>query len=174
MTGATAEFTYLDETYLPVLVLGVRAYPDAGWWKPYKFLPGREWLHIAHQTGGYACNQFHFQGTLLKPKSVEVLQAMNRIARHWLDSCVGMWGQQLDPVLEYRRQLNEWLDVDCNYSFPMFEEGLYPIDIEHRLKLSDEEFPKDLDDQIEWEHDLQRIAGAFNRWGLWVFGPNCD
>lgn len=170
------DFKYHDSLglTLPQLVLGIEVDPTSEYSKDYKFKPGRKWIKLAHQTAGHACNQHYLICTVLQPKSVEVLQKMQQLANQWEDSQAGCWTNSLETVLAYRASLKNLLGVDCNFCHKKFEGGIYPIDTEFLEKLTDEKFPKDLDDLIEWDSGWERGLGCIGRWGLFVLGPNSD
>ena len=171
------DFKYLDSICSsPELILGLQfdkknfsEYPP----KKLRFKSGREWLNIAHQTAGMACHQHYFTGTILKPKPLTKL-VMDRISGSWLNSNVGLGGITLTDANQYRNDLKTLLKVDCNNSWQSFEEALYPIDVEFLGDLTDEKFPKDLDDLIEWRDGFERACGCIGRWGIYILGKNCD
>ncbi|MBI4981514.1 hypothetical protein HZC30_08245 [Candidatus Woesearchaeota archaeon] len=160
-----ADCQYLNEAELPALVLAVPQKCD--------FKGKRIWQGIAHQTAGHGCHQHYMYGTILKPRP-ELVDKLQQITQHWLESDCGMGGSAtLDEVVEYRKQLQEWLGVDCNTSYPDFEEGIYPIDCnaENLRKLSGEKFPKNLNDFIKRE---KREFPYLVHWQLYILGENCD
>ncbi len=157
---------YLEESQLPALVLAVP--------QKYDFKKGRAWQGIVHQTAGHGCHQHYMYGTLIKPRS-KLMSKIQQITQHWLDSDCGMGGGvALDEILEYRKQLQEELEVDCNHSYLDLEEGIYPIDctIKNLRKLSAEKFPKELDSLIKWNKDGPYFHPV--DWRLYILGENCD
>lgn len=173
------KFKYVDQIglTLPLLVLGVRVkdweFKDEENARDYKFAKTRTWHRIVHQTAGLACHQKHLTGTIITPKTGEVAMGLSGIATEWYDSNVGIGGASLENILKYRESLLK-IGLDCNYSYPDFEEGFYPIDPEYARQISAEPLPSNLDDLIEWDSGLSRAIGSINRWGLWVLGPNSD
>jgi hypothetical protein len=158
---------------MPALALCLK--PNSAQWE--WLTETRQWHPLQMQTAGHACQQHQFLATILEPKSVAVLRAMQRLEDKWYGMNVGMWGEaSLDILLEYRQSLDQELGVDCNWSYVDFEEALYPIDAtkEHLEKLCTDQLPEDLDDLITWPSDFQRFVGAMNRWHLFVLGRNSD
>jgi len=169
------DFEYFSETDMPLLVLGT----DININFPRKYIPKQKFKFkkIAHQTAGHACNQHYIFGLILEPKP-EVKKAMIDICEDWLDSDAGVFGVPLNEILKYRQQLNSTLKVDCNSTYPDFEEGIYPIDYSRenleKLSRNIKSIPEKLDDMLKWEKELYRIAGCIGRWQLFILGPNCD
>ena len=172
------DFEHLDHTSFPVLVLGIKYHNwmiKDNYEQKYTFRQGREWKTIAHQTAGHACHQHYMIGTILKPKNVDILQSMNELTSHWLNSDCGVFGVGLEDINLYERQLQRHFGLTCNFSYRDFEEGIYPIDCTpEALKKMAEDPPSYLDGEIIWENDLDKIAGSINRWRLWILGKNCD
>lgn len=172
------DFKFIEEDLLPVLVLGVS--PCFGSSEPDKseewfyFKNPDDWRPIAHQTAGHACHHHYMIGRVLKPRNGDVERNMDRLSRKWLDSCAGMSGVGLDTVLEYRADLERLFQVDCKWTYPDFEEGLAPIDIEGLKKMTSEDLPEKLDDLIVFDDDKWRIYGCIGRWRLWILMNNCD
>lgn len=170
------DFKYHDSLglTLPQLVLGIEVDPTSEYSKDYKFKPGRKWIKLAHQAAGHACNQHYLICTVLRPKSVEMLQNMQRLADKWEDSQAGWWGNSLKTVLEYQKDLKELLGVDCNICHGKMEEAFYPVDLDFVSKLAEDNLPNDLDDLIEWDSGWGRSLGCIGRWGLYIIGDNSD
>ncbi|MDI6722878.1 MAG: hypothetical protein QMD97_04935 [Candidatus Aenigmarchaeota archaeon] len=149
----------------PVLVLAVR--------ERYNFKEGRDWIYIAHQTAGNACHQHYMIGTILQPKP-EILDKMRDINDYWLETNCGVCGVALDEIIEYRKQLNELLAVDCNLCYEEFEEGIYPIDCtaENIRKLTLDDIPDNPDDFIVKEPSWKFIP--IGAWNLYILGDNSD
>lgn len=125
------------ELALPGLVLGI-VEPQ----RDYTFAPGREWLPIAHQTGGVACHQWKIFGTVLT-MTPQAEAGARKLARRFYGSNLYRGRISLDELNGYRAALKELLGVDCNLSYESFEEGIYPIDLfrESLAALSDEQIP---------------------------------
>ena len=164
---------------LPQLVLGIPVDPDSlGKEARYpfrlpKFQPGRDWLKIAHQTGGHACHQHYLVGTILQPKSVEVLQKLTRLQQKWLGTDCGCFGVALDDLYTYRKDLNE-MGLDCQSCYRDFEEGFFPVDSVGLPLLTNDVLPKDLDELIDFESGFDRMCGCIGRWHLQLLGENGD
>jgi len=154
---------HLNEDKLPVMVLALSN-------SDYKLKRGmREWKYICHQTEGNACHANYMRGTILEPKQ-KTLKAMQKINDSWLNSGCGTWGTRLDEINKYRRQLKRLLDVDCDDSYKIFGEGIYPIDcdVKNIRKLCKDKIPDSLDYFLS-EKDL---FGMLNRWNLYILGKN--
>jgi hypothetical protein len=158
---------YLPHEELPVMVLAVKS--------NYYFKDKGKFQAIAHQTAGHACHQHYMLGRILQPR-LKTLKAMNKINKYWFYSDCGAGTPSLDEVNEYRRQLKELLDVDCNYSYPDFEEGIYPIDfsIQTIRKLCSDKLPDRLESQIHFKSKTEKILGSIINWNLCILGDNCD
>lgn len=74
----------------------------------------------------------------------------------------------LSQISIYNNALSKHLSAGCNYSFKNLSNGFFPIDISFLDNLSQEKFPKDLDEMVSWDSGFQRCAGSQNRWGLWI------
>lgn len=168
------DFKYSDQLglTLPQLVLGIEVTGRMD--RTYKFKPGRAWIKLAHQTAGYACHQRYMLATILKPKSVEVLQNMQRLARMWDGSQAGCFGNSLDSVIKYRNDLKALFGADCNTCFQDLEEGFYAIDLDDMPKLIDDDLPDELDDLVDWESGWGRAIGCVGRWSLCLISENSD
>lgn len=165
-------YKFLESTELPCLVLAIVQYPN--YLEVFNFKPRRQWLHLQHQTAGNACHQVFLDATILEPRHYEKI---NALAKDYDDSCLNMWGLTIDTIIEYRERLNELLGVDCNMTFSMLEEGIYPIDAttENIKKLCKDRLPKDLDNLIDWSgNEIGKLAGCIGRWHLFILGENCD
>lgn len=175
------DFRYLDRQgiTLPQIVLGIKHsresfgsdYPP----QKYTFKNGApKFQNIAHQTSGLGCGQFYVTGTLLEPKSVEVLRGMQEIERKWLDSNVGTFGgSTLETLNDYERDLQRLFGASANRTHRDFCEGLYPIDLERLPKLVANHPDLDqLDELIEWDTGWSRSLGCIGRWNVWILGNN--
>lgn len=163
------DFLFLADEDIPALVLAIN---NDGWDEEYEFKEGRKWQKIQHQTAGYACHQHFLLGTILTPKDH---RALHRLCKRYDDSCLAQ-PASLEAILEYRSDLKELLDADCETSYWELEEGYYPIDATHEnlQKLCTDELPGELDDLIKWRNDIQKLFGFIGRWRLYVLGDNCD
>ncbi|MDO8508794.1 MAG: hypothetical protein Q7S27_03865 [Nanoarchaeota archaeon] len=158
----------ISEEKLPALVLAVN--------REYSFKSGREWISITHQTAGHSCRHEYMFGTILRPKD-DVLESMKVISNHWFNSLCGQSGiARLSEILKYREQINELFNADCERTYTVLKEGMYPMDCSSELvrKLSTDEIPEDLDDFIIFKNDIDRIRGIMGRWNLYILSENCD
>lgn len=157
---------YLPDESLPILVLAIKS--------KYHFNDKRKFLSIAHQTAGHGCHQHYMLGTILEPNQ-ETLDVMHKINQGWLNSdCGAFEPPTLDEVNKYREQLKKLLGADCNFSYPDFEEGIYPIDCTTEVikKLCSDKLPKNLDDLIECQSNFDKFT--IKNWHLYILGENCD
>jgi hypothetical protein len=181
----TSDFSYIDQianVSYPKIVLGIQVpsfyfeehYPYK--WRELKFTKSRTWIKLAHQSGGISCNQSYFFATFLNPKSTKVLENIILLQNKWFESNVGAFGTSLDSIIEYREDIKKLFGVDCNSSWKKFQESVYPIDCtdENIKKLTDESFPEDLDNLIDWNNGFERAAGCIGRWSLCILTENSD
>lgn len=174
------DFKYLNNLLLPYpqLVLGIKipqeSFRSEYFPRVYNFKPGREWLKIAHQTGGLSCHQHYFVCTLLTPKSANVFDSYQKLADKWYGTNAGIGGISLEEAIAYQNDLKQLLKVNCNVSWCMLEEGLYPIDAKYTSDLALDDLPKDFDELIDFKSGLERASGSINRWSLVVLGKNSD
>ena len=177
------DFHYLDRqgVSFPQIVLGIKHcresfssdYPP----RRYIFKAGApKFQNIAHQTSGLGCGQFYITGTLLQPKSVEVLRGLQEIERKWLDSNVGAFGgATLEQFNDYERDLRRLFDASANRSHRDFAEAIYPIDLEHLPKIvADCPNLETLDEWIEWGSGRERSLGCVGRWRAFILASNSD
>jgi len=169
----TSDYKYFNSIDFPVLVLGIRmSRLNEELWK---FKDADKWIKIAHQAGGHLCSQHYMVG---KPLTMtkDAIIAAHKINNYWLGSDCGVFGTSLNELEEYRAQLKKLLDVDCNMSYPLFEEAIYPIDYskENLGKLCEDDLPEDLDDLIEFKNERFKIFGSVGRWDLMILGDNGD
>jgi hypothetical protein len=139
--------SYLESDVLPLLILATR--------ENYKFTDTRTWMLIAHQTAGNGCHQNYLMGTVLKPRT-SVLPTLQEIVGGWYGSNYGFTERPLSGVLRYRAQLRK-IDVDCERSYPDFEEGMYPIDCtrDNLQRMTTERLPVNLDKLVNWKNGLE-------------------
>lgn len=171
------EYNYFEEYDLPKLILGIKIDPKYPYLEEYKFKDSNKWIKIGHQTAGHACHQHYFIATIVTPKS-EVVNKIKDICDEYLDSDIGCFGVSLNEIINYSKLLKNNLDVDCLMSYKYFEEAIYPIDYseENLKKLTDDVFPDDLNELIEWDSDrkFHKFIGCIGRWGIYILGGNCD
>lgn len=91
--------------------------------------PGREWLALEHQCGGYACEQQRMVATRLTPRA-SVLPALKRIAREGLYAESGHFNRRdilASRIADYVASLAS-MGLDCEASWGYLSESLYPVD----------------------------------------------
>ncbi|MBD3249637.1 hypothetical protein GF336_06345 [Candidatus Woesearchaeota archaeon] len=159
---------YIADSDLPKLVLAVH--------DSYNFRKKEDWKYVVHQTAGHGCHNIYMLAREIRPRK-NIKEKIQEISDTWLDSCWGMSrSPMLDDLLEYRKQLNNLLGVDCSFSYNRLEEGIYPIDCDEKSikKLTSEKLPKDLDNLIGWKDNLEKCMGIIGRWNIYILGENCD
>lgn len=177
------DFHYLDRqgVSFPQIVLGIKHcresfssdYPP----RRHTFkADAPKFQNIAHQTSGLGCGQFYITGTLLQPKSMEVLRGMQEIERKWLNSNVGAFGgATLEQFNDYERDLRRLFDASANRSHRDFAEAIYPIDLEHLPKIvADCPDLEKLDELIEWDSGWERSLGCVGRFKAYILASNSD
>ena len=168
MSNREPEFDYLsfEDDMEPVIIFGVRQWPKH--YRKYKWKEPDRWKDIAHQTGGYACNQHHFTATILKPSAFGS-ELMRRLSDSYLDSNI-ISPATVYEILVYRKALVD-RGLDCHVTHASFEEGIYPVDFSREVldRLCEDEFPKDLGELLEPSPFFDPI-----HWGIWILGENCD
>jgi hypothetical protein len=160
----------------PALVLANPIRQDLGREEvDYNYKPGREWLQFLHSTAGHAVRYKAMACTLLTPKP-ELVEKIQLISDYWKGTDTGVYNVSLDDIVEYRKQLNKELAVDCNRSYKDFAEAIYPIDARPQWirRLVQELIPEDLDDWIEWKDDLEKHSTSIGRWSFYILGKNSD
>lgn len=177
------DFHYLDTQGIPFpqIVLGIKQYREcfSSDYPPrrHTFKSGApKFQNIAHQTSGLGCGQFYITGTLLQPKSPEVLRGLQEIERKWLDSNVGVFGgASLENLNDYERDLQRLFGASANRSHGDFFEALYPVDLEHLPKIAaDCPDLENLDEFIEWGSGWERSLGCVGRFKAYILGQNSD
>ena len=132
---------------------------------------------IDHQTSGIACGRLEARGVLLRPRP-RVLAGMQLIERHWFDTSMGAFGTTLEDVLYYRMQLRDLIhpQADCNFSYALLEEAVYPIDtsVEVLREICEDEIPDSLDDLIDFDGRFARTLGSVGRWKGLILAENSD
>jgi hypothetical protein len=153
------------------------------------YLPnGFDWLAVAHQTAGVACNQRYLVGIPLRLTESGALMA-HRLATFQQSPhvCVGASSQKLSDLAEYHRLVSS-LGLSAERCFKRLEEGIYPIDAEYAPLFSatpvptEEELTPPLDEDSESASAFDRLASLLARFAspgatypaLWVLGENCD
>lgn len=132
---------------------------------------------VDHQTSGIACGRLEARGILLRPRP-RVLAGMQLIERHWFDTSMGAFGTTLEDVLYYRMQLRDLIhpSADCNFSYAMLEEAVYPIDtnISVLREICEDELPDSLDELIDFDGPFARTLGSVGRWKCLILTENSD
>ena len=91
--------------------------------------PGYEWHALWHQSGAHTCNCVAMIATPLRPRP-DVLPALNAIARRFYYADNGHFDRQsmnVSLIINYVAEL-EKLGLDCEASWRLLEESIYPID----------------------------------------------
>lgn len=158
-----------NERAEPWLVLAVDGDYD------YEFAPGREWLHVDHQTAGIGCHHHYLHALRLTPKNDAVRKWMTDISDNWFATNVGAFYPTLNEILLYRNNL-QVLGFDCDACYREFEEGIYPIDLtkDSLARICSDELPDDLDSLVIWKNPMEQLFGLARRWRLYILGPNSD
>lgn len=131
----------------------------------------REWLYVEHQAGGVLCSHPRFLCTTLTPTPPSLI-GMHELTKLWYGRNI-MLTTSLEVVNQYQKNLQDLLGVDCNWSYPALQEGVYPIDAECLPMLTAETFPTNLDDLFKMD-DADRYLGCLNRWRLLIISENSD
>ncbi len=106
-----------------------------------------EWFCADHQAGGHACDQVRFVGTPLnlRPSIDEHLRQLAK--KYYYAQCGHFYRGRLraSDIVGYVETLHS-LGFECEYSWRLFQEGIYPIDATqaHLDRLSDR--PPNLND----------------------------
>ena len=163
-------YRFLEEKELPVLFLALDPEQD---WEHSELGKKFKWEHIQHQCAGHACGQQYYYGTRLKPRNIT---RMVLLTEKWVDSEVGCLGTSLKDVNQYNEELKSLFEVDCDTTFMLFQEAVYPVDCtpENLKKMCYDDLPDRLDDLLEFKTPFSSICGCFGRWKLYMLGPNCD
>jgi hypothetical protein len=91
--------------------------------------PGREWLALVHQAGGYSCETQGMIATRLTPRA-SVLSSLQLIAREGYGAENGYFNRSSllsSRILSYVAALKR-IGVDCECTWSYLTESLYPID----------------------------------------------
>jgi hypothetical protein len=134
-------------------------------------------VSISHQTAGVACHTVEIDGIVLRPRP-RAFAAMQLIEDHWRGSSMGASRTRLDDIVYYRMQVKNLLNAraDCDVSYDMLEEGVYPIDpmVPVIRELCEDDLPDDLDDLLEFDSPVSRILGSMDRWRCLILSANSD
>jgi len=158
-----------DQEQKPVLMLAIRR--ECVKDDELVLVPGRDWFRYVHPCGGVACHQLAFAAaTELSRKTDAILEGMWRISDDYHGSDLGR-PVTLDDLVRYRYVLRKHLQADCNRDYETFEEGVYPVDLDHLWDLTGDPIPEDLNEVVRWKY--QRITPV-PPFGLWILGPDSD
>jgi hypothetical protein len=138
-----------------------------------RFTGARQWWAVQHQSAGVACHQ---RSWIVSPLTVRPEYAAGVAAIAGADHCcAGMFGSpSLDMLGVYRDLVRAHLPADCNHSWPDYEEGVYPLDVDRIAELVVDEIPERLDDLCVWPSAFEKMVGMVGRWKLLILGDNCD
>lgn len=166
-----------QESELPVVIAGV-ALPDSDTLE-IPFLPsGPHWTAVTAQTAGLACHQPRFIGVpvLLHEHGRMRAREISRFCDSELvdgHNCIGIGGLDYDEAGAY--MLHTWNNgVRAEHSYPALEEGCYPVDltIENLEQFGTLTGPDAALVEAVRRGEIGSWRGS--RWGIFVFGPNCD
>jgi hypothetical protein len=121
--------------------------------------PGREWLALVHQTGGYLCEQTGMIATRLEPRR-SILPKLESIARDNFFADSGRFDRAdllASRIVSYFTALKA-IDLDCECTWRNLTEGLYPIDATPENLNRITENPPDLDSIAFWDHPRARYS----------------
>lgn len=165
----------LDEMTLGLAVRAAEVPEDV------RFLPGRRWVAVQHQSGGHACAQprFIMSPLALRPEAAATARVL---CDRWLESEAWAFGQVPGELDRYRDDVRSAFGLDVNQDWDVFEEAVYPIDCDVPAirRIASDHFPGDLDELVRplrsRPRDLPRRVTVIPsvRWRLIIFGPNCD
>jgi hypothetical protein len=164
-----------DKTYLVLFSELSEQSIRSGDFPKRAFKEPKKWVHLFHQTAGYACHHHYMEARFLAPtKKIGAL--MEELKEAYNDSCIT--NPTLETANEYEAVLKKY-GLSANRTAFDLEEGFYPIDIEYLPKVTGEKFPKNLMDlckEIPKEGKTARRLGLFGwrHFGLAILGPNCD
>lgn len=174
---------------LPVLVLGTKVYysyetrdkTGKNYWAPenFNYRNKDEWMWIEHQTAGISCNHPSIIGTIISLEK-NIQKKVEKICDKWYDSSAGAFGKpSLEIVNEYRKDLNELLNVDCNNSYTYFQEAFYPIDLEYIEILTNGKIKEnDLENLVILDENRPVLQptklSILLRWNLFILAENSD
>jgi hypothetical protein len=154
---------------LPVAVLGV---VDGHTLSRGRYGGGRPWFAIGHQHAGILCAQLHIVATPLtiRPSAWE---GVAKLGRRWYGSSVGRFSPSLTLLNEYRDSVRQLLHADCDQSYEVFGEAVYPIDLDYLSTITTETTirPHDL---IDWDPDYKIPLMPIGSWKLLILDTNSD
>ena len=154
---------HLDEVCLPQLVIYCEGVPQN------RFTNPDEWIHIYHQTSGYACNNVEILGKILPLKPI-YWEFFKRLTNDYIESCVHP-PCSLQDAVEYQHRLNS-VGLEASYSYHLLQEGFYPVDIQCLPLLCQDKLPEDLDDYTQKDPSTKFHIPL--HWHCAVLGENCD
>jgi hypothetical protein len=121
--------------------------------------PGREWLALVHQTGGYQCEQTRIIATGLEPRR-PMLRELESIARENFFAESGRFDRAdllASRIVSYVSALKA-IDLDCECTWRNLTEGLYPVDATPENLRQVTENPPDLDSIAYWDYPRARFS----------------
>jgi hypothetical protein len=135
--------------------------------------PGREWIALDHQCGGYSCQHELMIATPLVPRT-SVLPALRLIAREGYFAETGHFdGHQTlaSRIACYIAALTR-IGVDCECTWRYLKESLYPIDsTQDNLNRIGEDAP-DLESIADWNQFMR--ARYSNNPAIFFMTQNSD
>ena len=153
---------WLEDACLPQLII----YVDLMTAKLLK--NPKEWVHLFHQTAGYACDNVTVYAKLL-PIKKGFFQKFKSITDKYLDSCISS-PPSLSTAQLYDAELKK-LGLSADHCYHHLQEGFYPIDIQHIHKLT-AKLPQTLDSLLLKPEKSGFYCPA--HWNCALLGPNCD
>ncbi len=113
--------------------------------------PGRQWVALTHQCGGYSCEQLSMIATNLSPRPA-LWPVLKEITREGFAAENGHFyhGSILaSRIAAYVGRLKK-LNLDCEATWPLLTESVYPIDAtQENLNRIAQDAP-DLDSIADW------------------------
>lgn len=193
-------YIYFLDNALPVLILGIRLDKEQRNLSPEKFKeefplnPELEFNLISQQGGGHACRQDYFYGMVIKPKA-DIQKGMETLSRLLLGSHIGLgrYGcPSLNDIIAYEGLLKRLIhpSLNCNTSYPIVKEAVYPIDfnLESVSILTEQNIPDD-DNKDYWLAPRQKgedesekknfvkdffYGSCLDKLNFYILGHNCD
>lgn len=119
-TGSDGEDPARDLQAVPVLAF-TRSVPV--------LRPGREWVALRHQAGGYSCEKVLMIATRLEPRPA-LKPALDAIVREGYFAEDGRFDRHdiLASRIAWHVKALAGLDLDCESSWRLLTESVYPID----------------------------------------------
>jgi hypothetical protein len=147
------------------------------------FPPGYDWRAVSHQSSGLLCAHPRFVGIPLtiRPEMLGNVRALANFADHLPGghTCLGIFGISLTTLSFYHQEIKEY-GLSAENVFVHLEEAISPLDRSNATTLSSTPVPTDdeiwpLSDEGDVMERLSRIIPRdTDRWGVFIFGENCD